>query len=144
MWFLCERSLVDLLRNGSVSLRSTGIEPCMIDGSCPDPPPQHRERQARLTKGDIEWLKACGIAWEHRPAAQLSLDFCGRQEACTFEEVQMKKECTNCHGTGKCPLCKGTGRFGYPGIGPVDMYPTICSTCQGSGDCRVCRGAGQK
>ena len=52
----------------------------------------------------------------------------------------MKKECSSCHGTGKCPECKGTGRFGYPGDGQVDLYRTSCIACQGSGDCRACRG----
>ena len=55
-----------------------------------------------------------------------------------------KKECGNCNGTGKCQVCKGTGRFGHPGIGPVDRYPSACNTCQGSGDCRACKGTGQR
>ena len=81
MWFVCERWLVDLLRCDSAFLRSAGIEPCMIDGPCPRPPRLHRERRARLTKGDVDWLKECGVAWEPEPAVQLSLGFCGRQEA---------------------------------------------------------------
>ena len=51
----------------------------------------------------------------------------------------MKKECSSCNGTGKCPQCKGTGRLGYPGYGQVDTYKTPCTACQQSG---VCRGAG--
>ena len=55
----------------------------------------------------------------------------------------MKKECSSCNGTGKCPQCKGTGRLGYPGYGSVDTYKTPCTACQQSGDCRACRGTGQ-
>jgi hypothetical protein len=56
----------------------------------------------------------------------------------------MAKPCSNCHGTGKCQKCKGTGHFGYPGIGPVNLYPGQCAPCQSSGVCPYCRGAGQK
>jgi hypothetical protein len=56
----------------------------------------------------------------------------------------MKTECSSCNGTGKCQVCKGTGRFGYPGVGKVDTYHTTRGTCQGSGDCRVCRGTGER
>ncbi len=80
MWFMCERLLVGLLRSDSVFLRSAGIEPCVIDFPCPGPPPLHRERQARLTGKDIDWLRECGVAWEQRPAVQLPLDFCGCRE----------------------------------------------------------------
>ncbi len=80
MWFVYERWLLYLLRSDSVFLRSAGIEPCVIDDPCPGPPPLPRERQARLTERDAEWLRACGIGWEQRPAVQLSLDFCGRQK----------------------------------------------------------------
>ncbi|MGD0698228.1 MAG: hypothetical protein ABSA41_22900 [Terriglobia bacterium] len=55
-----------------------------------------------------------------------------------------KKECASCHGTGKWQVCKGTGRFGYPGYGPVDTYRSPCVACQGSGDCRACHGTGQQ
>ncbi len=56
----------------------------------------------------------------------------------------MKKECSSCHGTGKCKVCKGTGHFGYPGYGSVDKYPDHCTACQSSGDCRICHGTGQQ
>jgi hypothetical protein len=55
----------------------------------------------------------------------------------------MNKECSSCHGTDKCPQCRGTGRLGYPGYGQVDAYKTPCIACQESGVCRVCRGTGQ-
>jgi len=148
MWFVCERLLVDLLRSDPAFLRSAGIEPCGIDDPCPGPPPLRRERQARLTKGDIEWLRECGVAWEQEPAVQISLDFCGGLETVhmthVLSEVRMRKECSSCNGTGKCPQCKGTGRLGYPGYGQVDAYKTPCLACQQSGVCRVCRGTGQK
>ena len=150
MQYVCEGWLLDAMRGDSAFLRSAGIEPCVIDGPCPEPLPLRfpEEPRVRLTEKDARWLRACGVAWEPEPALQLPLDFCGSheavQEACPFAEVRMKKECSSCHGTGKCQLCKGTGRFGYPGVGPVDIYPTKCSTCQGSGDCRVCRGTGQR
>jgi hypothetical protein len=64
-------------------LRKVGIKPCVI--RCRRPPPLLPSfpaiAPARLTGKDIEWLRGCGVAWEQRPAVQLSLDFCGRQEA---------------------------------------------------------------
>ena len=71
MWFVCERLLVDLL------LRSAGIGPCVVDNPCPRRPRLPRERQARLTGKDIEWLKECGVAWERKQAVQIPLDFSG-------------------------------------------------------------------
>ena len=56
----------------------------------------------------------------------------------------MAKQCSSCHGTGKCQVCKGTGHFGYPGYGPVDKYPDHCTACQNSGDCPSRRGTGQR
>ena len=37
-----------------------------------------------------------------------------KSDACSilFWEALMAKECASCHGTGKCQVCKGTGRFG--------------------------------
>jgi hypothetical protein len=150
MRYRYEDWLVDLVRRDSKFLRKMGIKRCVTDEPCPEllmlavP----RGPQVRLTVKDAQWLKACGVAWEPGPAFQLPLGFCASQEAVPgaypFAEVRMKKECSSCHGTGKCQLCKGTGHFGYPGVGPVDMYPTQCSTCQGSGDCRACRGTGQR
>jgi len=100
---------------------------------------RHGEREISvfLAKTPVVGCKRIG-------AAPAGIGKLFKMERNPFAEVRMKKECSSCHGTGKCPLCKGTGHFGYPGIGPVDMYPTKCSTCQGSGDCRACRGTGQK
>jgi len=63
-------------------LRKVGIRPCVIRYRRPRPllPPFPARSPARLTGKDAEWLRACGIGWEQRPAVQLSLDFCGRQE----------------------------------------------------------------
>jgi hypothetical protein len=136
---------------GDVSfLRKVGIRPCVIRYRRPRPllPSFPAIAPARLTGKDIGWLRECGVAWEQRPAVQLSLDFCGRQEAVqetqVLSEARMKKECSSCNGTGKCPQCKGTGRLGYPGYGEVSTYRTPCLACQESGVCRVCRGTGQK
>ena len=49
----------------------------------------------------------------------------------------MAKECSTCHGTGKCQACRGTAHVGYPGFGPVDKYPDHCYACQSSGDCCI-------
>jgi len=131
-------------------LRKVGIKPCVIRCRRPRPLPLRAPGRApaRPTQKDIEWLRECGVAWEPRPAAQLSLGFCGRQEAVqetqVLSEARMKKECSSCNGTGKCPQCKGTGRLGYPGYGQVDTYRTPCLACQESGVCRVCRGTGQR
>jgi len=68
---------------GDVSfLRKVGIKPCVIRCRRPRPllPSFPAIAPARLTGKDIVWLKECGVAWEQRPAVQLSLDFCGRQE----------------------------------------------------------------
>jgi hypothetical protein len=141
-----EYRLMETVRSDFAFLRSMGIEPCLIDRPLPLPYPGRPG--IRITGADARWLKACGITWEPEPGFQVPLDFCQDQESVPgdypFEEVHMKKECSSCHGTGKCQLCKGTGHFGYPGVGPVEMYPTECSTCQGSGDCRACRGTGQR
>jgi hypothetical protein len=56
----------------------------------------------------------------------------------------MANPCSKCNGTGKCPHCKGTSRYGYPGVGPVDRYPKQCIPCQSSGVCPACHGSGQK
>ncbi|MGA2985369.1 MAG: hypothetical protein ABSG32_16270 [Terriglobia bacterium] len=58
-------------------LRQAGIQPCLIYD--PSPEPLRKERRARFTEKDAEWLKACGISWERNPAVQLALNFCGRQ-----------------------------------------------------------------
>jgi hypothetical protein len=55
----------------------------------------------------------------------------------------MDGECENCHGTGKCPQCLGTARFGYPGFGRPENYRFGCVPCRDSGVCQVCHGSGQ-
>jgi hypothetical protein len=68
---------------GDVSfLRKIGIRPCVIRYRRPRPllPSFPVIAPARLTGKDVEWLKECGVAWEQKPAVQLSLDFCGRQK----------------------------------------------------------------
>jgi hypothetical protein len=150
MQYVYEDWLLDVVRSDSAFLKSVGIEPCVIDDPCPEPLPlpYPEKPRVRLTEKDAQWLRACGVAWEPEPAVQLLLDFCGNhedvREACPFAEVRMKKECSSCNGTGKCPQCKGTGRLGYPGYGQVDTYRTPCIACQESGVCRVCRGTGQR
>lgn len=49
-----------------------------------------------------------------------------------------KQPCTVCHGTGFCPLCKGSGRSTSPtyGIGS----PGPCNYCSGGGKCPKCQG----
>jgi hypothetical protein len=84
--------LLDLIRSDSRFLRKMGIKPCLLDDPCPEPPPEEfirlcemahvraAERCVRLTEKDAQWLKLCGVAWDQKPAVQLSLDFCGSQE----------------------------------------------------------------
>jgi hypothetical protein len=68
-------------------------------------------------------------------------------KACSIlikEDFMAKQQCTKCGGTGKCPHCKGTGRYGCPGVGPIDRYPDQCIPCQNSGVCPSCYGSGQQ
>lgn len=47
-----------------------------------------------------------------------------------------KKECPNCHGTGKCTYCAGRGEY-------RNRYNDLkydCEECHGSGVCRICHG----
>jgi hypothetical protein len=53
------------------------------------------------------------------------------------------KQCSACHGPGECEVCEGTGRFGYPGIDPVDRSPSFCNTYQSAGAGRACRAYGK-
>ena len=91
MEYFYEPWLLELIRSDSAFLKSLGIEGCVIDDPCPEPPLEEVIRlcemthvlvKERLTKADHEWLKAMAVAWERErePAVQLSLDFCGRQE----------------------------------------------------------------
>ena len=62
----------------------------------------------------------------------------------TKEDIMAKQQCSKCNGTGKCQNCKGSGRYGYPGVGPIDRYPDQCIPCQNSGVCPSCYGTGQQ
>jgi len=60
----------------------------------------------------------------------------------TYDEVCPKCKgdgnvtCEKCHGSGKCPVCDGTGEIWYmPGDG-------WCAFCQGTGKCSTCGGKG--
>ena len=39
-----------------------------------------KEHPPGITEKDIKWLRECGVAWERKPAVQIPLDFCRRQE----------------------------------------------------------------
>lgn len=56
-----------------------------------------------------------------------------KTERCTICEGHGRLDsCILCNGTGKCPTCHGTGRFGAE----------ICPTCLGRGKCFFCFGSG--
>lgn len=63
-------------------LSGAGIKPCVI--RCFRPRSHAvaliREHPPGITGTDLQWLKECGVVWERKPAVQLSLDFCDRQE----------------------------------------------------------------
>ena len=136
-------------RSDADLLRSMGIAASPDPYPEPLPAPRVRQRRNGIAGNEAVWLKRSRVPWKPEPAFQLPLGFCcgnreTAQEAYTFAEARMKKECSSCHGTGKCPQCRGTGRLGYPGYGQVETYRTPCIACQESGVCRVCRGTGQK
>jgi len=74
--------LFDIKRGDVSFLKEVGIKPCVIRArrSRPLQVPVRKERHIRFTGKDAEWLRECGVAWEQKPAVQLPLDFCGRQE----------------------------------------------------------------
>ncbi|MDR3724213.1 MAG: hypothetical protein P4K83_06960 [Terracidiphilus sp.] len=49
---------------------------------------------------------------------------------------RVRTRCYACHGLGRCPVCKGSGRYSNYG------YSSICSACKGSGKCYRCGGSG--
>jgi tetratricopeptide (TPR) repeat protein len=63
------------------------------------------------------------------------------------------ERCTQCNGTGICPVCKGRGRAETcsfcKGLGriitecPYCKGTGICLTCDGKGTCRFCKGTGR-
>ena len=52
--------------------------------------------------------------------------------------------CNRCHGLGKCPTCKGTGKVIKPQIdGMGTAYRRMrCETCLGTGKCLACQPIG--
>ena len=60
--------------------------------------------------------------------------------------VQKPGVCFHCDGSGKCPNCKGTGKFtastkNYPEKEIVaTSYTEACPFCSGSGTCSHCKG----
>jgi hypothetical protein len=78
-----QHPLFEFNRSDRDFLREAGIKPCVIRCLGPRPPAVAlaKEHPPRITENDIEWLRECGVAWERKPAAQLSLDFSGCQEA---------------------------------------------------------------
>ena len=63
-------------------LAKAGIKPCVI--RCVRPRSHAvalaNEHPPRITEEDTTWLRQCGAVWERKPAVQLTLDFCDRQE----------------------------------------------------------------
>ena len=74
--------LFEFRRSDQAFLTRVGIKPCVIRCFRPRPPAVAliMEHPPRITGTDLQWLKECGVALERKPAAQLSLDFCVRQE----------------------------------------------------------------
>ena len=81
--------LFEVRRSDSAFLKSMGIESCVINDPCPEPPLEevicqcemtHVLVKELLTKADHQWLKAMAVAWEREPAVQLPLDLSGHQE----------------------------------------------------------------
>ena len=61
-------------------------------------------------------------------------NFRGRSKNRGYKMSQ--ETCRNCHGTGKCPSCKGRGHH------PLYTYKE-CPDCGGTGRCQECRGYGK-
>jgi hypothetical protein len=77
-----QQRLFEFNRSDRDFLRNAGIRGCVI--RC-FPPRSHavaliKEHPLRITEEDTKWLRECGVAWEPKPAVQLSLDFTGCQE----------------------------------------------------------------
>ena len=52
-----------------------------------------------------------------------------------------EKDCTYCHGSGKCNPCNGTGIESYNFNGNLEQH--TCLSCGGSGICSHCDGTGR-
>jgi hypothetical protein len=74
-------SLFEFNRDDRHFLKRAGIK-CVIRCFRPRPPAVAlmKEHPPGITGKDIDWLRECGVVWEQKPAVQLSLDFCDRQE----------------------------------------------------------------
>ena len=48
--------------------------------------------------------------------------------------MSVKQECPECHGSGSCVRCGGSGGG--------DSARTLCPDCHGSGECPRCEGEG--
>ena len=73
---------LEIRRSDRAFLTKAGIKPCVI--RCFRPRSSAvalvKEHTPCISEEDIKWLKQCGVMWEQKPAVQLSLDFCDRQE----------------------------------------------------------------
>ena len=56
----------------------------------------------------------------------------------------MSHECTKCRGTGKCPVCGGSGKFNSNIVMPGTSFreKDICPFCRGQKHCNDCHGNG--
>lgn len=63
--------------------KQVGLKPRSIRDPSIEPLPVRlrKLRPARITEEDTRWLEECGIAWEQKPAVQLSLNFFDCQES---------------------------------------------------------------
>ncbi len=57
----------------------------------------------------------------------------------------MSHACTKCRGTGKCPVCGGSGKFNSNLVIPGNSFrdKDVCPFCRGQQHCSECHGAGQ-
>lgn len=56
----------------------------------------------------------------------------------TLVPVQVWVPCSGCGGSGKCPVCYGSGRYGSA----TSSVTVQCECCKGNGICPYCHGAG--
>jgi hypothetical protein len=74
--------LFEFKRSDRDFLAMVGIRRCVIRCFRPRYPAVRltKEHPPRITEEDTKWLKDCGVVWEQKPAVQLALDLCGREE----------------------------------------------------------------
>jgi len=58
------------------------------------------------------------------------------------KEGKEEVDCATCHGTGRCPRCRGRGTMSVPGF-DNKRQDRPCPTCQGLRDCRDCSAKGK-